>query len=80
MLKIVKYGSNHVVISLNSNLEILFSYREPVAGFHKGYFKTDKYWSKTTSKHINAYLDRKNTELSVKEVSQEDIYKLLETK
>ena len=80
MLKILKYGSNHVVIELNSELEVLFSYREPVAGFHKGFFKTSKYWSKTTSKHINAYLDRKNTELSVKEVSQEDIYKLLETK
>lgn len=38
---------------------ILFSYKTPVA-YHQagvGYFKTNKYWSKTTSRHINKWLN-----------------------
>ena len=38
---------------------ILFSYRTPVAAyvFGVGYVKTDKWWSVTTSRHINKWLD-----------------------
>ncbi len=37
---------------------ILFSYRTPVAAyvFGKGYVKTDKFWSVTTSRHINKWM------------------------
>tara|TARA_S200000501_G_scaffold20363_1_gene18111 strand:- start:40199 stop:40435 length:237 start_codon:yes stop_codon:yes gene_type:complete len=36
---------------------ILFSYRTPVAAyiFGEGFVKTEKYWSVTTSRHINKW-------------------------
>ena len=76
MLKIMKYGSNHVVIHLNNDTEILFSYTTPVAGYTKelGWFRTDKKWSKTTSKHINQYLEGLTT---VKKIPQEQIDNLI---
>ena len=38
---------------------ILFSYRTPVAAyvFGRGYVKTEKKWSVTTSRHINKWMD-----------------------
>ena len=43
---------------------ILFSYKTPVAAyvFGKGYVKTDKFWSVTTSRHINKWLDTRIAE------------------
>ena len=37
---------------------ILFSYKTPVAAyvFGRGYVKTDKFWSVTTSRHINKWI------------------------
>ena len=42
-----------------SEARILFSYRTPVAAyvFGEGFVKTDKFWSVTTSRHINKWLD-----------------------
>ena len=41
-----------------SEARILFSYRTPVAAyvFGRGYVKTEKYWSVTTSRHINKWI------------------------
>ena len=52
-----KLGSNQTELSLNNGNSIFFSYETPVAGYHSedGYFKTDTYYSKTTSLHINQY-------------------------
>lgn len=57
-MKLRNVGSNQTVLSLDNGTEILFSYNTPVAGFVEGYgyVKTDKFHSKTTSKHINNYL------------------------
>jgi len=55
---------------------ILFSYRTPVA-FHRsgsGYFKTEKKWSATTSRHINLWLHGANAE----SVPQDEIDAILE--
>ena len=51
-------GSNQTELSLNNGNSIFFSYETPVAGFDSedGFFKTETYYSKTTSRHINAYL------------------------
>ena len=44
-----------------NNTTILFSYSTPVAGYSdEGAFRTDKYYSVTTSKHINKYLGGKD--------------------
>ena len=42
-----------------SEARILFSYRTPVAAyvFGEGFVRTDKFWSVTTSRHINKWLD-----------------------
>jgi len=42
-----------------SEARILFSYRTPVAAyvFGRGYVKTEKKWSVTTSRHINKWME-----------------------
>ena len=51
-------GSNQTELSLNNGSSIFFSYETPVAGYHSedGFFRTETYYSKTTSRHINQYL------------------------
>ena len=51
-------GSNQTELSLNNGNSIFFSYETPVAGYdaEDGFFKTETYYSKTTSRHINQYL------------------------
>ena len=51
-------GSNQTELSLTNGNSIFFSYETPVAGFdaEDGFFKTETYYSKTTSRHINQYL------------------------
>lgn len=42
------------------NVRVLFSYKTAVAVFDRNlnrYIKTDKYWSRTTSRHINQWVD-----------------------
>ena len=58
-----------------SEARILFSYRTPVAAyiFGEGFVKTEQYWSVTTSKHINQWLEGVNA----KEVNQEFISNLV---
>ena len=50
-------GSNQTELSLNNGNSIFFSYETPVAGYdaEDGFFKTETYYSRTTSKHINSY-------------------------
>ena len=52
-----------------SEARILFSYRTPVAAyvFGRGYVKTEKWYSVTTTRHINKRLPENGT---VKEVTQ----------
>ena len=43
------------------DFSVLYSYSTPVAGYSdEGAFRTDKYYSVTTSKHINKYLGGKD--------------------
>lgn len=49
-------GNKREVVYSNG-IRILFSYNTPVAGEDEyGFFKTEKNWSRTTSKHITGYL------------------------
>lgn len=59
--------------------EVLFSYNTPVAGYKPGfgYFKTDTFWSVTTSKHINAYL-REHKPSNVQVLTQEQVWEIYE--
>ena len=56
-----------------SEARILFSYRTPVAAYiyGEGFVKTEKYWSGTTTRHINKWLrDGHKTLPRFKEVPQ----------
>ena len=56
-MKLKPLGANQTTVTTNGGLTILFSYETPVACIMDGKaFKTDKHWSKTTSKHINQWL------------------------
>ena len=58
-LKLKPIASNMNLIDTPDYL-VLFSYATPVACYDKktyDYFKTDKKWSMTTTRHINKWLD-----------------------
>ena len=59
-----------------SEARILFSYRTPVAAyvFGEGYVRTEKWWSVTTSRHINKWIDG----VPAKEVAQTYLDKLVQ--
>ena len=52
-----------------SEARILFSYRTPVAAyvFGEGFVRTEKWWSVTTSRHINKWIGK---DVTTEEVSQ----------
>jgi len=60
-LKLKQIGSNCTELtyrnSVGEDITVFFSYETPVAGYdHKGAFRTDTKYSRTTSKHINGYV------------------------
>lgn len=59
-MRLKPQGANQTVIELADGTVILFSYETPVAAFvpGRGYFRTDHFWSRTTSKHITQWLGR----------------------
>ena len=74
-MQLTPIASNMTEIETD-DARILFSYRTPVAAyvFGVGYVKTDKWWSVTTSRHINKWIDN----CTVKEVSQTFLDKLVQ--
>ena len=66
-MQLTPIASNMTEIE-TKDARILFSYRTPVAAYvyGVGYVKTDKWWSVTTSRHINKWIDN----CTVREVSQ----------
>ena len=67
LMQLTPIASNMTEVE-TSEARILFSYRTPVAAyvFGRGYVRTEKWWSVTTSRHINKWLDGG----TAKEVSQ----------
>lgn len=57
-MKLNCIGSNQNEVTLGNGTVVFFSYNTAVAARVGGnVFRTDKYWSRTTSKHINQWLD-----------------------
>lgn len=58
-MKLTPIGSNQTEVEINGNT-ILFSYQTPVAAFvpGRGALCTKTKYSRTTSKHINAAVER----------------------
>ena len=67
-------GPNQTELSFG-DYTILFSYSTPVAYFdrYRGYCRTEKFWSKTTTGHINKWLSGEG----VRMVPQDEIDDLL---
>ena len=68
-MKLTPIAANQNEVSINDGTQIFFSYRTPVAAYlpERGYVRTERFWSKTTSRHINKWLQGVN---NVSEVSQ----------
>ena len=61
MRHLVNIASNMTEVKTNNGEYILFSYSTPVAGYDdKGAFRTNIWYSMTTTRHINKYLDGKD--------------------
>ena len=62
IMELKSLAKNRTVLIFNRGItEILFSYETPVAGYSNklGYIKTDQWYSSTTTRHINKYIDDK---------------------
>lgn len=77
-MKVKSIGSNQTEVSLADGTEVLFSYETPVAALvpGKGWLRTAKKWSATTTKHTNAWL-RKNCGGTVQDVPQWELDQLV---
>tara|TARA_B100000579_G_scaffold393942_1_gene370939 strand:- start:139 stop:369 length:231 start_codon:yes stop_codon:yes gene_type:complete len=68
-LKLTPIAANQNEVTINDGTQIFFSYRTPVAAYlpSEGYVRTSKFWSVTTSRHINKWL---GSVTNVKEIEQ----------
>ena len=57
-MKLTPIAANQTEVSFTNGTQVFFSYKTPVAAYlpEKGYVKTEKFWSVTTSRHINKWL------------------------
>ncbi len=80
-MKLTPIAANRNIVTFNDGTEVFFSYKTPVAGYSNelGYVKTNKWYSSTTTRHINKYLYDSSSTLSItfKEVDQEVIDNLV---
>ena len=60
-MKLKKLASNMTELTLSNGDTVLYSYDTPVAGWDEtGAYRTNKFFSQTTTKHINKYLGGKD--------------------
>ena len=63
-MKIKRLGASKTILALSSGSEIFYSYDTPVAAQVAGeFYKTNEYYSRTTSKHITQYLNGREAEV-----------------
>tara|TARA_B100001093_G_C26070948_1_gene694478 strand:+ start:279 stop:548 length:270 start_codon:yes stop_codon:yes gene_type:complete len=57
-MKLQSFAVNRTLLSFDDGTEIYFSYETPVAGYSNklGYVKTNQWYSSTTTRHVNRYL------------------------
>ena len=75
-MQLTPIAANQTSVTFNDGTEVFFSYKTPVAAYlpDRGYVKTEKFYSVTTSRHINKYLGA----LNYSQVEQETINNLTE--
>lgn len=59
-MKLTPIAANQTEVELADGTTVFFSYKTPVAAHvpGEGYCKTERSWSRTTSKHIGQFLRR----------------------
>ena len=74
-MNLTPIAANQTLLSFTNGAEVFFSYKTPVAAYCplRGYIRTAKFWSVTTSRHINKRLKGID---NVTEVSQDYLYEL----
>ena len=57
-MKLTPIAANQNEVEFTNGTQVFFSYKTPVAAYlpEKGYVRTEKFWSVTTSRHINKWL------------------------
>ena len=57
-MKLHSFATNRTLLTFDDGTEVFFSYETPVAGYSTklGYVKTNKWYSSTTTRHINKYI------------------------
>lgn len=79
-MKLTQITITSTQVSLADGTEVLFSYATPVAALvpGRGWMRTEKFYSITTSKHINKWLEvNASSHAEVAEVDQWEIDKLV---
>ena len=73
-MRLITHGNNRTELQYENGTCVFFSYQTPVAGYtpSESYVKTDKWYSSTTTRHVNRWLDGK----PAREVSQQFINQL----
>ena len=58
-MELHSFATNRTLLTFADGTEVFFSYSTPVAGYKPniGYVKTNQWYSSTTTRHINKYLD-----------------------
>jgi len=90
-MKLHSFATNRTLLIFDDGSEVFFSYQTPVAGYSKklGYIKTNRWYSSTTTRHINKYLvdyanvsgnnTNKYLDVNVHKVDQSQINNLIST-
>ena len=58
-MKLKSFATNRTLLTFDDGTEVFFSYSTPVAGYNPrlGFVKTKQWYSSTTTRHINKYLN-----------------------
>lgn len=75
-MKLTPLAANMTEVQTGS-LKVLFSYKTPVAYFDSltdQYYSTEQFWSQTTTRHINKWVDKSR----LKQVKQDVLDNLLD--
>lgn len=57
-MKLTPIAANQTELEISNGVKVFFSYKTPVAAYipGQGYIRTNRKWSRTTTRHINQWL------------------------
>ena len=78
-MKLHSFATNRTLLTFADGTEVFFSYSTPVAGYSDklGFVKTNQWYSSTTTRHINKYLDKSTRPDLISTVEQSTIDNLI---